>query len=72
MEMNIENVMVLLNNAIEKSYAENKNLNFGVFEDLHYDLCIQWKLECVENVMEDNSPERDEAFYARFGHLGSI
>jgi hypothetical protein len=25
-----------------------------------------------ENEMEDDSPERDEAFYSRFVHLGSI
>jgi hypothetical protein len=78
MEMNVENVMVLLNNAIEKCYAENKNLNFGVFEDLHYDLCIQWKLEQVEELdsferdAESRQHEADQAFYARFGHLGSI
>ena len=73
MEMNIENVMVLLNNAIEKCCAENKNLNFGVFEDLHFDLCIQWKLEQkIEDDGYNAQNEADAAFYARFGHLGSI
>jgi hypothetical protein len=78
MEMNVENVMVLLNNAIEKSYAENPNMNFMVFEDLHYDLCIQYKLEEIEELdqferdAESRQHEADAAFYERFGHLGSI
>ena len=74
MKMNIENVMVMLASAIEKCYAENKNLDFGVFEDLHYDLCIQWKLE--QKIEDDGGykfqDEADAAFYSRFGHLGSI
>ena len=72
--MNLENVMILVGNAVERCYNENPKMDFMVFEDLHYDLCILWKLECkeTENEMEDDSPERDEAFYSRFGHLGSI
>jgi len=74
MEMNLENIMLLVGSAVEKCYAENPKMDFSIFEDIHYDLCILWKLECKENenFMEDDSPERDEAFHLRFGHLGSI
>lgn len=71
--MNLENVMVLLGNAIEKCYAENPDANYMVFEDLHYDLCIQYKMEEVEELDNfERQAEADAAFYERFGHLGSI
>ena len=73
-QMNLETVMLMLGNAIEKCYADNKlNLDFGVFEDLHYDLCIQYKVEELEELDNfERQAEADAAFYFRFGHLGSI
>ena len=73
-QMNLENVMLLVGNAVERCYNENPKMDFSIFEDIHYELCILWQLECKENenFMEDASQERDEAFYERFGHLGSI
>ena len=77
-EMNLENVMVLLGNAIEKCYAENPDANYMAFEDLHYDLCMQYKTEEIEELdnferdAESRQAEADAAFYQRFGHLGSI
>jgi|LakMenE18May11ns_1017448.scaffolds.fasta_scaffold9931085_5 hypothetical protein len=78
-QMNLENVMLLVGSAVEKCYADNtQNLDFGVFEDIHYELCIQYKIEEIEELdnferdAESRQAEADAAFYARFGHLGSI
>jgi hypothetical protein len=74
-QMNIENVMCTLGNAIEMAYAENPKMDFMVFEDLHYDLCIRYKMEEIEDFERDaesRQAEADAAFYERFGHLGSI
>ena len=72
--MNLETVMLMLGNAIEKSYSENPNMDFMVFEDLHYDLCIQYKVEEIEELdnFERQAEAAADAFYHRFGHLGSI
>jgi hypothetical protein len=76
--MNLENVMVLIGNAVERCYNENPKMDFMVFEDLHYDLCIRYKMEEIEELdnlerdAESRQHEADAAFYARFGHLGSI
>ena len=71
--MNLENVMCTLGNAIEMAYAENPKMDFMVFEDLHYNLCIQYKLEQkIEDDGYNFQDEADAAFLERFGHLGSI
>ena len=70
-QMNLETVMLLVGSAIEKCYADNKlNLDFSIFEDIHYDLCILYKLETkIENDGYNFQHEADLAFYEKFGRL---
>jgi hypothetical protein len=69
----LENTILTLSNAVDLCYAESPEGDFMAFEDLVYDMGLKYKeFSRMENVMENDSPERDEAFYSRFGHLGSI
>jgi hypothetical protein len=70
----LENTIITLSNAVDRCYAESPEGDFMAFEDLVYDMGLKYKAlsRMDENPMEDASQERDEAFYERFNHLGSI
>ena len=68
----LENTIITLSNAVDRCYDESPEGDFMAFEDLVYDMGLKYKELSRMDEMEDDSPERDEAFYSRFGHLGSI
>ena len=77
-EMNVDNAILILESAIEKCYAESPEGDFMAFEDLVFDLKMDVEskelseLDEMERQAEIMQHEANAAFYARFGHLGSI